>query len=131
MKVHKAEGTSLDIDFTGDVPDTVTYHMPCHLKAQNIGLKSRDLIKLTGAKVKLVQQCSGIDGMWGLRAENTDICIPIAEKLGDEIRRAGGDVVAGDCHLANTAIAEQTGEAPLHPLQLIARAYGISPSRAR
>ncbi len=87
MKVHKAEGTSLDIDFTGDVPDTVTYHMPCHLKAQNIGLKSRDLIKLTGAKVKLVQQCSGIDGMWGLRAENIDISVPIAKKLGDEIRK--------------------------------------------
>jgi glycerol-3-phosphate dehydrogenase subunit C len=131
MKVHKAEGTSLDIDFAGDIPDTVTYHVPCHLKAQNIGLKSRDLIKLTGAKVKLVQQCSGIDGMWGLRAENDDISIPIAEKLGDEIRRAKGDVVAGDCHLANTAIAEQTGESPLHPLQLIARAYGISSEQSR
>ncbi|MGD9997557.1 MAG: heterodisulfide reductase-related iron-sulfur binding cluster [Ilumatobacteraceae bacterium] len=131
MKVHKAEGTSLDIDFTGDVPDSVTYHVPCHLKAQNIGLKSRDLIKLTGAKVKLVQQCSGIDGMWGLRAENADISVPIAQKLGSEIQRANGDVVAGDCHLANTAIAEQTGESPLHPLQLIARAYGISSEQSR
>lgn len=125
MKVHKGEGTTLDTDFNGQVPGTVTYHTPCHLKAQNIGLKSRDLIKLTGAKVKLVQQCSGIDGMWGLRAENTDISIPIARKLGDEIRKAAGDVVAGDCNLANTAIAEQTGDMPLHPLQLIARAYGI------
>ncbi len=103
----------------------MAYHTPCHLRAQNIGFKSRDLIKLTGAKVKLVQQCSGIDGMWGLRAENTDISIPIARKLADEIRKAGSDVVAGDCHLANTAIVEQTGSQPLHPLQLIARAYGI------
>lgn len=125
MKVHKGEGTTLDTDFNGVVPATVTYHTPCHLKAQNIGLKSRDLIKLTGAKVKLVQQCSGIDGMWGLRAENTEISIPIARKLGDEIRKAAGDVVAGDCNLANTAIAEQTGDMPLHPLQLMARAYGI------
>ena len=127
MKVHRGEDSSLDLRFDGDVPQTVTYHTPCHLKAQNIGLKSRDLIKLTGAKVKLVQQCSGIDGMWGLRTENTDISIPIASKLGDEIRKANGDVVAGDCHLANTAITEQTGTAPLHPLQLVARAYGIAP----
>lgn len=125
MKVHKAEGTSLDTDFTGDIPETITYHTPCHLRAQNIGFKSRDLMKLTGAKVKLVQQCSGIDGMWGLRAENAELSIPIAKKLGDEIIRADGDVVAGDCHLANTAINEQTGREPLHPLQLIARAYGI------
>ena len=127
MKVHRGEDSSLDLRFDGDVPQTVTYHTPCHLKAQNIGLKSRDLIKLTGARVKLVQQCSGIDGMWGLRTENTDISILIASKLGDEIRKANGDVVAGDCHLANTAITEQTGTAPLHPLQLLARAYGIAP----
>jgi Fe-S oxidoreductase len=125
MKVHKTEGSSLDTEFTGTVPATVTYHTPCHLKAQNIGLKSRDLIKLTGAKVKLVQQCSGIDGMWGLRKENVGISVPIAGKLADEIRRAAGDVVAGDCHLANTAIAEQTGALPSHPLQVVARAYGI------
>jgi glycerol-3-phosphate dehydrogenase subunit C len=131
MKVHKGEGTTLDTEFTGDVPATVTYHVPCHLKAQNIGLKSRDLMKLTGAKVKLVQQCSGIDGMWGLRAENAHLSMPIAEKLGHEIRKANGDAVAGDCHLANTAIAEQTGESPMHPLQLVARAYGIAPEPPR
>ena len=126
MKVHKADGTALNTDFRGHVPATVTYHTPCHLRAQNIGLKSRDLIKLTGAKVTLVQQCSGIDGMWGLRAENADISVPIAKKLADQIRAANGEVIAGDCHLANTAITEQTGQEPMHPLQLIARAYGIS-----
>jgi glycerol-3-phosphate dehydrogenase subunit C len=125
MRIHKDEATSLDTEFTGTIPATVTYHTPCHLKAQNVGLKSRDLIKLTGAKVKLVQQCSGIDGMWGFKARNDEFSLPIAKKLGDEIRKADGEVVAGDCHLANTAIAEQTGAIPVHPLQLIARAYGI------
>jgi glycerol-3-phosphate dehydrogenase subunit C len=126
MKVHKADGTTLNTDFHGHVPATVTYHTPCHLRAQNIGLKSRDLIKLTGAKVILVQQCSGIDGMWGLRAENANISVPMAKKLAEQIRAANGEVIAGDCHLANTAITEQTGEEPVHPIQLIARAYGIS-----
>jgi Fe-S oxidoreductase len=125
VKLHKTEGSSLDTDFTGTIPETVTYHTPCHLRAQNIGLKSRDLMKLTGAKIKLVQQCSGIDGMWGLRAENAHLSLPIGEKLGQMVKDAGGDVVAGDCHLANTAINEQTGNKPVHPLQMIARAYGI------
>ncbi len=124
--LHKREGTRLDTVFPGEVPETITYHTPCHLRAQNIGLKSRDLMRLTGARIKLVQQCSGIDGMWGLRAENAELSMPHARKLAEEIRRADGDIVAGDCHLANTAITEQTGRAPLHPLQVIARAYGIS-----
>ncbi|MFM9112177.1 MAG: heterodisulfide reductase-related iron-sulfur binding cluster [Actinomycetota bacterium] len=125
VKLHKGEDTTLDTEFTGEIPETVTYHTPCHLRAQNIGLKSRDLMKLTGAKIKLVQQCSGIDGMWGLRAENAHLSLPIGEKLGQMVKDAGGDVVTGDCHLANTAINEQTGNKPVHPLQMIARAYGI------
>ena len=127
IRLHKTDGKSLDLNFTGELPETITYHAPCHLRAQNIGLKSRDLMKLTGAKVKLVQQCSGIDGMWGLRAENVHLSIPIAEKLGRMINDAQGDVVTGDCHLANTAINEQTGKQAFHPLQVVARAYGIKP----
>ena len=125
MNIHKGDDTSLDTDFGGDTLGQITYHTPCHLRAQNIGFKSRDLMKLTGAKVKLVQQCSGIDGMWGFRAGNEDISVPIAEKLGAQIDKAGGDAVAGDCHLANTAIVEQTGRTATHPIQIIARAYGI------
>ena len=125
MEIHKGDGTSLDTDFQGDVPTSITYHTPCHLRAQNIGLKSRDLMKLTGAKIQLAQSCSGIDGMWGLRAENYDIAKNVGGKLGAEIERLGGEVVAGDCHLANGAITEETGRVPLHPLQVIARAYGL------
>src|SRR5262245_112125 len=125
MKVHKTDGSELDTEFSGPVPEGITYHAACHLRAQNIGFKSRDLLKLTGAKVKVVQQCSGIDGMWGLRAENEEFSIPIARKLGEQIEQAGKTGGAGDCNLANTAIAEQTDRTPSHPISLIARAYGI------
>ena len=40
-------------------------------------------------------------------------------------RESVPEVVAGDCHLANTAITEQTGRVPIHPIQVVARAYGI------
>ena len=125
MRVHKGERTMLDLDFRGQVPAEVAYHTPCHLRAQDIGFKSRDLMKLTGARIKLVQQCAGIDGMWGLRAENAERSLPIGRQLAAELERVGGDVVAGDCHLANTAITELTGRIPQHPLQIVARAYGI------
>ena len=125
MNLHKAEGTELDTEFTGAVPETISYHIPCHLKAQNIGLRSRDLMKLTGAKIKLIDQCSGIDGMWGLKAGNEEYSVPLAVKLGEKVTAAGSEAVVGDCHLANTAIAEQTGAGAVHPLNIVARAYGI------
>lgn len=125
VKVHKTEGKGLDTDFTGEVPVEITYHAPCHLRAQNIGLKSRDLMKLTGAKVKVVAECSAIDGTWGYREENYEISRKIAKKLADAIDKAGNDTVAGDCHLANGGILQETGTQPVHPVQIVARAYGI------
>ncbi len=126
MKIHKAEGTSIDTDFTGTVPEAVTYHAPCHLRAQNIGLRSRDLLKLTGTKVTVVAECSGIDGTWGYRAENYESSRGVAKKMVSAIEKAGNDTVAGDCALANTGIVQETGKQPVHPIQLIARAYGIA-----
>ncbi len=127
IAVHKAEGTELDTDFTGPVPETTTYHAPCHLRAQNVGLKSRDLMKLTGTKLKIVAECSGIDGTWGLRAENFEMARGVAKKMAKAIEKADGDVIAGDCTLANGGIVLETGKAPVHPMSLVARAYGIPP----
>lgn len=124
-KVHKGDDTSLDTEFPGEVPAQVTYHAPCHLRAQNIGYRSRDLLKLTGAKVKVVAECSAIDGTWGYKAQNYEASRQVAKKMADAIEKAEGDVVAGDCHLANGGIVQETGRQPVHPIQLIARAYGI------
>ena len=126
MNLHKAEGTELDTNFTGEIAESISYHIPCHLRAQNIGLRSRDIMKLTGAKITLIDQCSGIDGMWGLKAGNEEFSVPIAKKLANKLEAANNQIVAGDCHLANTAINEQTGIVAQHPLQVVARAYGIS-----
>ena len=125
MRVHKAEHTSLDTEFSGVVPEAVTYHAPCHLRAQNVGLKSRDLMKLTGTKITVVAQCSGIDGTWGYRAEHYDASRGIGGKLATAIEKAGNEVVAGDCSLANGGIVQETGKKPVHPLSFVARAYGI------
>jgi glycerol-3-phosphate dehydrogenase subunit C len=124
-KIHKGDGTELDKNFTGYVPATTTYHVACHLQAQQIGLKSRDLMKLTGTKITLVNLCSGIDGTWGYREANYDIAKKVAKPLGEAVTRANSEVVTGDCHLANGAITEETGAIPMHPLSFMARAYGL------
>jgi len=125
MELHRGDDTRLDTDFVGSVPETTTYHAPCHLRAQNIGLKSRDLMKLTGTKLTVVAECSGIDGTWGLRAENLAAARDVAKKMAGAIEKADSEVVAGDCTLANGGIVLETGTAPRHPLSVMARAYGF------
>ncbi|MBO0730144.1 MAG: 4Fe-4S dicluster domain-containing protein [Acidimicrobiaceae bacterium] len=124
-RLHRGEGTTLDTEFPGEVPETTAYHVPCHLQAQKIGLRSRDLLKLTGTRVTLVQKCSGIDGTWGLREENYPLAREVARPLKSAIEEADAAVVVGDCQLANGAIVQETGKTPRHPLQALARAYGL------
>ncbi len=130
MRLHKGADSSLDTNFegrdAGDVPDQVTYHVPCHLQAQNIGLQSRDLLMVAGVTANVVQQCSGIDGTWGYRAEHYQLARKVAQPLKEQVEAAANEVVCGDCHLANGSIEQETGIKPVHPIQLMARAYGIA-----
>lgn len=124
---HRSGERPLDTQFPGEVPDHVAYHLACHLQAQNIGFKGRDLMALTGVRVTLVDKCSGIDGTWGYRADNYELARKVARPLVRALNNAEADAVCGDCHLANTAILQETGIKPLNPLGLVARAYGIDP----
>ena len=82
-------------------------------------------MELTGATVTMIERCSAIDGTWGLRAENIEMAKRVAKPLMDKVRESEDQLVVGDCHLANTAIKEETAKTPSHPMQVMARAYGI------
>lgn len=115
----------LDTNFTGTTYGRIMWHAACHYRAQQIGPKSKQLMELTGATVTMVERCSGIDGTWGLRAENLEMAKRVAKPLMDRVRESDADLVAGDCHLANNAVKQETQKAPSHPLHVLARAYGI------
>lgn len=124
MKRYRHAKESFDMNFAGEVPANITYHAPCHLQAQNIGLKSRDLLKLTGAKITVVTKCSGIDGTWGYRAKNYELAKKVAKGLSKAIDKAPSGVIVGDCHLANYGIVEETSQVVSHPMVVMAKAYG-------
>ncbi|MHB8190492.1 MAG: heterodisulfide reductase-related iron-sulfur binding cluster [Ferrimicrobium sp.] len=125
MKIHRECG-GIDTTAVIEVP-TVAYHAACHLQAQNVGLKGRDLIKTTGATVTVVARCSGIDGTWGYRAENQDTSKKMALRLADQLVRTKAEVLVGDCHLANTAVYEELERGVEHPVSLFARITGVAP----
>jgi len=123
MDRHREE--KLDTDFHGRTYDTIMWHAACHYRAQQIGPRSMQLMRLTGAKVTMIERCSAIDGTWGLRAENVELARRVARPLMEKVRDSDAQLVAGDCQLANVAIDEGSGKRPVHPLQVLARAYGI------
>jgi Fe-S oxidoreductase len=119
----KAKGL-LPLEFPA-APKSVAYHLPCHLKVQNIGFKSRDLLHLTGAKVTMVERCSGHDGTWSMKKEYFELSMKVGRKLFDELTDAGADVLASDCPLAALQITQGTGRPVLHPIQVLRDAWGL------
>ena len=106
----------------------VSYHVPCHLRVQTLGLKTRDLLKLVpGTTVDTIERCSGHNGTYGVkrrfRAESLRIGRPVMQR----VENAHGDHYASDCPMAGHQIASglSDGRAPEHPLRLLRIAYGL------
>jgi glycerol-3-phosphate dehydrogenase subunit C len=123
MNEHKKQ--KLDTNFEGKTYESIVWHAACHYRAQQIGPRSSQLMQLTGAKVQMVERCSAIDGTWGLRAENMEMAKRVAKPLMEKVRDSEAQLVTGDCQLANVAIEEGSGKRPIHPLQVLARAYDL------
>ncbi len=115
----------LALDFPR-APKSIAYHLPCHLKVQNIGYRSRDLLALTGAAVTMVEKCSGHDGTWAMKAEYFDESMKVGKKLFDGLAAAQAEVVASDCPLAGVQIRQGMGVPVLHPAEVLRNAYGLS-----
>ncbi len=118
-----AAGT-LDTRFP-NAPKKIAYQLPCHLKAQNMGTKSADVLRLTGAEVETIEKCSAVDGTWGMKKEYFQLSMKLAEPLFNGVREAGADRVATDCPLAALQIKQGTGVEARHPIRILAEAYGI------
>lgn len=123
---EKAAGR-LKTDFT--VPQgTIAYHIPCHLRAQNVGQPFRALLEsVPGTKVDAIEQCSAFDGTWGMKTEFYETSRKCAGKLCGAIKNAHADRLVSDCMLAGLNVVEEMGCAPAHPVEALRDAYGIRP----
>ena len=118
----KQEGT-LSRDFR-TTPGKIAYHVPCHLKAQAIGFRSRDLMRIIpGASIATVDACTAHDGTWAMKTEYFELSMKTGEKAFSGMRDADARVMATDCPLAAVQIQQATGTRPIHPLEVLARAY--------
>lgn len=105
-------------------PGTVAYHVPCHLKAQGIGLRSRDLMRqIPGVEVTTVDACSAHDGTWAIKKEFFALSMKWGKKAFDGMRDAEARVMTTDCPLAAVQIEQAIGVRPIHPIEVLARAY--------
>jgi glycerol-3-phosphate dehydrogenase subunit C len=118
------EEARFDTDFQSTPGGSVAYHAPCHLRAQAVGFKGRDLLrKIPGVKPKLTMECCGHNGTYAMKVEGFDASKRIGKKAFDGMKAASAEVWATDCPLAALQFEQHAGKKPLHPMSILARAY--------
>jgi FAD/FMN-containing dehydrogenase/Fe-S oxidoreductase len=105
----------------------IAYHQPCHLKAQQIGSPGLELLReIPGVEVvDLAAGCCGMAGTFGMKKGTYELSVRTGAPLFERIAALGPDLVASECSTCRLQIAEVTSVRTVHPVRLLAEAYGI------
>jgi len=116
---------------------TVSYHVPCHSRVQNLGRKTEEVLKwIPQTSVTTVERCSGHAGTWGVKKEFHTTAMKIGTPVFRAMAQPQPDFICSDCQLAGhhieQGIGQLEGDQPsgkkprlAHPLTLLRMAYGI------
>jgi glycerol-3-phosphate dehydrogenase subunit C len=121
------KGGMLRTDFTRQL-GKISYHVPCHLRVQNLGLKTRDVLMLVPqTQVEPIERCSGHNGTYGVKREYREASVKIGRPVVRRVADSGADFYSSDCPMAGHQIESGLEDVrePTHPLKLLRMAYGI------
>ncbi|NNF07942.1 MAG: hypothetical protein HKN21_14355 [Candidatus Eisenbacteria bacterium] len=105
-------------------PGEVAYHAPCHLRAQGVGFKGRDLLKkIPGLKPSTTMECCGHDGTYAMTVDGFEPSQRIGKKAIDGVKEPEKALCATDCPLAAIQFEQHAGKKGMHPMSILARAY--------
>jgi glycerol-3-phosphate dehydrogenase subunit C len=120
----------------GPIEGGVTLHHACHARAQNMGAKSAQMLRLIpDAKVDLVERCSGHGGTFGVMKETHALALKVGKPAARAAARAGNDTLCSDCPLACKHMGQMiSAELPegagaprqFSPIEVFAQAYGLT-----
>ncbi|MDB5494737.1 MAG: glycerol-3-phosphate dehydrogenase [Phenylobacterium sp.] len=118
------------------VPGGVTIHHACHARAQNMGAKSAEMLRLIpDTAIELVERCSGHGGTFGVMRETFPVAVKVGRPTARQIAAKGSETLCSDCplackHLGQLLVAETSPDAKApprqaHPIEILAQAYGL------
>jgi glycerol-3-phosphate dehydrogenase subunit C len=113
----------------------VTLHLACHARAQNMGQKGTEMLKLIPEPdIAVVERCSGHGGSWGVKKGNFEKALKVGKPVARTTAKNAKAFVASECPLAAVhvlqgveAIDGATLPERAHPIELLAKAYGLTP----
>jgi len=115
-----------------EIDGGVTVHHACHARAQNMGNKARDMLKLIpNIKIDVVERCAGHGGTFGVMKDTHNLAIKVGRPTARQIKNNNNKYMASDCPLAGNHLKQLeidtniANDEALHPIELLAKAYKI------
>jgi glycerol-3-phosphate dehydrogenase subunit C len=115
-----------------EIDGGVTVHHACHARAQNMGIKARDMLKLIpNVKIDVVERCAGHGGTFGVMKETHDLAIKVGRPTVRQIKTKNNKYMASDCPLAGKHLKQLeadtniSNDEALHPIELVAKSYRL------
>jgi Fe-S oxidoreductase len=106
----------------------VAYHAACHQRVQNVGQKTKEILSLIpDTQVEIIERCSGHDGTYAVKKEFHEHAMKIGRPVVSKVKQIQADHYGSDCPMAGHHIENGLGDgrAPLHPISMLRKAYGI------
>jgi glycerol-3-phosphate dehydrogenase subunit C len=114
----------------------VTIHLACHARAQNMGQKGAQMLRLLpDTRVEVVERCAGHGGTFGVMKKTHGLALKVGTPTMRAALKAGTAHLVSECPLAaahlvagmkGLAVDGQTVPvAPEHPIEIMAKAYGV------
>jgi glycerol-3-phosphate dehydrogenase subunit C len=111
------------------LPEGVTVHLACHARAQNMGPKAAEMLKLIpGTPVDVIERCSGHGGTFGVVKPTHEVAVKVGRPVFRAAEKQQRGHIVSDCPLAAQHIFDHSqtpAKAPEHPIQIMARAFGL------
>src|ERR1700761_980985 len=111
------------------LPEGVTVHLACHARAQNMGPKAAEMLKLIpDTPVDVIERCSGHGGTFGVVKPTHDVAVKVGKPVFRAADKQQRGHIVSDCPLAALHIVKHTdtpAKEPEHPIQIMARAYQL------
>jgi len=127
--MHQTGNLELDLK---PINYVLGYHQPCHIRALSDRSAGRELLRLIpGLSVhELKEGCSGMAGVWGLKSENYRNSLRAGWGLISEIRGPRVQIGSTECSACKIQMEQGTTTPTIHPLKILALAYGLMPEIA-
>ncbi|MCX5849501.1 MAG: anaerobic glycerol-3-phosphate dehydrogenase subunit C [Deltaproteobacteria bacterium] len=116
----------------GEVRRKIAYHIPCHLRALEIGYPATKIMAMIpGLEYEILDDtCCGLSGSYGFKESNESTAVQLGNRAISLIRKTGAKDIVADCGSCRMQLGGLSGMTALDPAEILCESLGIKDQKS-